>query len=529
MIRLRQIKLKVEEDNQNNLRKKCATKLKIKESQIKSLKIVKKSIDARKKPIIYYSYIVDLDINNEEKIRIKFKNNQDIEKTPNMKYLTSITGTHHLTKRPIIVGSGPCGLICAYMLAKYNYNPIIIERGKQVEERVQDISEFWENNNLNINSNVQFGEGGAGTFSDGKLNTLIKDKKNRQRKVFEIFVENGAPKEILYENKPHIGTDLLRNIIINIRKKIINFGGEFRFNTILTDINYKNNKLTSIIVNNKEVIDTQILILAIGHSARDTFQMLYNKKIMMKPKPFAVGIRIQHRQKMIDNSQYGLTNHPKLKAASYKLTYNSKSKRGVYSFCMCPGGYVVNASSEQGMLAINGMSNHNRDTENANSAIIVTIGPDDYGTTPLDGIKFQQNIEKKAYEIGHGKIPISLFKDYKNNTVSHSFGTIKPIFKGDYHFSNLNEIFPPYINENIKEGILYFNKKIKGFSADDAIIAAPESRTSSPVRILRDKNGESNIQGIYPAGEGAGYAGGITSASIDGLITFEKIIAIYHP
>jgi hypothetical protein len=527
MIRVRQIKIKVEENNKENLVKKCASKLKIKDNQIKKLKIIKRSIDARKKPVIYYSYIVDLDVYNEDKILTKLKNNQDIIKVENNEYTVAITGTNYLNKRPIIVGAGPCGLIAAYMLSKYGYNPIILERGKKVEERVKDIEEFWNNNTLNINSNVQFGEGGAGTFSDGKLNTLIKDKDNRQRKVFEIFVENGAPKEILYESKPHIGTDLLRNVIINIRKKIINFGGEFRFNSTLTDINHKNNKLTSITVNNNEIIDTDILILAIGHSSRDTFKMLYNKKITMKPKPFAIGVRIQHPQIMINKSQYGQEFHPKLKAANYKLTYKSKSGRGVYTFCMCPGGYVINASSEENMLTINGMSNYNRDSENANSAIIVTVGPDDYGTNPLDGIEFQRTLERKAYELGKGKIPISLFKDYKENTISTSFGNINPVFKGNYKFTNVNEIFPDYINESLKEGIIYFNNKIKGFSSDDAIISAPEARTSSPVRIVRDDFGETNIKGIYPAGEGAGYAGGITSAAIDGLITFEKIVATY--
>ena len=318
------------------------------------------------------------------------------------------------------------------MLSKEGYNVLLIERGEKVEDRVKTIEEFWNNNKLNENSNVQFGEGGAGTFSDGKLNTLKKDKENRQKEVFKIFVENGAPEEILYDSKPHIGTDILRTVIKNMREKIINFGGTIRYNTCLTNINIENNKIKSIIVNNTEEIETNDLILAIGHSARDTFKMLYDKGIYMEPKPFAVGIRIQHPQKMINESQYGVG--VDLPPASYKLTYQTKEKRGVYSFCMCPGGFVVNASSENNRLAINGMSNYKRNEENANSALIVTVSKDDYGNNPLDGIEFQRKLEEKAFKAGNGVIPIQTYKGFKENKTDN-LGNINPVFKGNYHLA----------------------------------------------------------------------------------------------
>ena len=428
-----------------------------------------------------------------------------------------------LNSRPVIVGSGPAGLFCAYMLSSYGYKPLVIERGESIDDRIKSVEEFWNNNKLNINSNIQFGEGGAGTFSDGKLNTMVKDKRFIQKKVFEIFIENGAPEEIMYDYKPHIGTDILRKVVKNIREKIIKMGGEFRFNTCLTNIYYKENKITSIEINNSEIIETDVLVLAIGHSARDTFNMLYDSNIEMESKPFAVGIRIQHNQSDINMSQLGKEHIDSIGAVSYKLTYKSTDNRGVYTFCMCPGGYVVNASSEENHLAINGMSNYKRDTKNANSAIIVTVSKEDFGQHPLDGIEFQRKLEKKAYEIGKGLIPTQKYIDYKNNVISEKFGSIEPIFKGNYTLANINNIFPEFINKSLKEAIEYFGTKIEGYNTNDAIISAVESRTSSPVKIIRGDNFESNVLGIYPCGEGAGYAGGITSAAIDGIKVFEKI------
>lgn len=525
MIRVRQIKIEVNQDSIDFLKKKVIEKLRIKNKDIKSFQINKKSIDARKKDRIYYVYEVDLDLIDEEKVLEKNKS-KDILKIENKKYEIKVTGTKKLNKQIVIVGSGPAGLFCAYTLASLGYKPLIIERGEPIEDRVKTVEKLFEEGILNKNSNIQFGEGGAGTFSDGKLNTLVKDKENRCKKVFEIFVENGAPEEILYVNKPHIGTDLLRNVIINMRNKIISKGGEFRYNTTLTNLVIKDNKLEKIEVNHKELIDCEVLVLAIGHSARDTFKMLYDNHIVMSPKPFAVGIRIEHPQEMINVSQYGTKYH--LPPADYKLTYNTKDKRGVYSFCMCPGGYVVNASSEENLLAINGMSNHQRNSKNSNSAIVVSVSPKDYGNSIFDGIKFQRKLEAKAYEIGNGKIPVQLYGDYKENKVSTGFGEVEPIFKGKYTLANINDIFPEYINNSLKEAIDYYDTKIKGFARSDAIIAGVESRTSSPIRIKRDENFNSNILGIYPIGEGAGYAGGITTSAIDGLKVCEKLSEIYQ-
>ena len=525
MIRIRQIKIEVDKDNIDLLKKKVISKLKINESDIKNFKINKKSIDARKKDLIYYVYEVDLEIINEDKILKNTKSN-DIIKIENEEYKIDICGNKKLNNRIVIVGSGPAGLFCAYALASLGYKPLIIERGEKIEDRVKTVEKLFNEGILNPNSNVQFGEGGAGTFSDGKLNTLVKDKFNRCKKVYEIFVENGAPEEILYLNKPHIGTDVLRNVIINMRNKIISMGGEFRYNTTLTNLVINEEKLEKIEVNNNELIDCEVLVLAIGHSARDTFKMLYENNLVMSPKPFAVGIRIMHTQEMINQNQYG-TKY-KLPPADYKLTYNTKEKRGVYSFCMCPGGYVVNASSEEKFLAINGMSNHKRDSVTSNSAIVVTVNPNDYGNSIFDGIKFQRMLEEKAYNLGKGKIPVQLYGDYKNNKISTGFRKVKPIIKGMYTFANINEIFPEFINESIKEAIEYYDTKIKGFSRSDAIVAGVESRTSSPIRIERDENFNSSVLGIYPIGEGAGYAGGITTSAIDGLKVSEEIARIYE-
>lgn len=525
MLRLRQIKLPINH-NEDDLIIKIAKNLKIKENEILNFKINKQSIDARKKDNLMYVYEIDVNLKDEKQILKKHL--KDVTPTPDETYKLPKPGNKNLNSQIIIVGSGPAGLFAGYMLAKAGYKPIIIERGEDIDNRVKTVETFWETGKLNLNSNVQFGAGGAGTFSDGKLNTTAKDRFNRNKEVLRIFVKNGAPKEILYLNKPHIGTDLLRNVIKNMTNEIINMGGQIKYQTCLTNIITDQNKLTHIEINNQEIIPCEHLILALGHSSRDTFEMLLKNKVNIIPKPFAVGIRIQHPQFLINYSQYG-TNHLNLPPASYKLTYQTSKKRGVYSFCMCPGGYVVNASSEKNMLAINGMSNHSRDSENANSAIIVTVSPEDYGSNPLDGIKFQRNLEKKAYELGNGNIPVQLFKDFAENKPSNHFNSINPIFKGKYTLTNLRDIFPPYISEALIEGIKYFDTKIKGFASDDAIISACESRSSSPIKIPRDENFISNIQGIYPCGEGAGYAGGITTSAIDGIKVAESIIQNYKP
>lgn len=524
MIRIRQINVAIDED-ENELITKCAKKLKTNKENIEEYKIVKKSIDARDKQNIVFCYEVDIKAKNEDEILRKNKS-KDIFEASNTQYEFKITGKQKMKNRPVIVGSGPAGLFCGYMLASYGYKPIIIERGEQIEKRVKTVETFWKEGNLNKESNVQFGEGGAGTFSDGKLNTLVKDKMGRNKKVLEMFVEAGAPNEILYLNKPHIGTDLLRNVIINLRNKIINMGGDIRYNSCLTNIEIQDSHIKSIEINNNEKIETEVLILAIGHSARDTFRMLNKNEIKMEPKPFAVGVRVQHPQEKINYSQYGNFKDI-LPPATYKLTYHSSNGRGVYSFCMCPGGYVVNASSEDRRLAINGMSNHSRDSKNANSAIVVTVTPNDFNGNLFGGLEFQEKLEEKTYEIGKGKIPIQTLKDFMENKKTEKIGSVELEMKGDYSLANLNEILPDYIAESLKEAFINFDKKIKGFADGDAILAAIETRTSSPVRILRDELGQSNIKGIYPAGEGAGYAGGIMSAAMDGLKVAESIAKLY--
>lgn len=520
MIRVRGVKLAIEEDNEFVLKTKICKKIKIK--NINSYKIVKKSIDARDKNNIYYVYELDIDTNDKVLV-----DNENIFVTPDEEYKYEITGTEKLNERIVIVGSGPAGLFSAYLLSEAGYKPLVIEQGESIEKRVETVEQFFETNKLNVVSNVQFGEGGAGTFSDGKLNTLVKDKFNRGKKVFEIFIENGAPEEILYLNKPHIGTDVLRKVIVNMRNKIISMGGEFRFNTKLTDINIVDNRIDSIIVNSNEQISCDVLVLAIGHSSRDTFKMLYDKGLNMKSKNFAVGLRIEHNQNMINKSQYG-DKYKLLPPASYKLTHQCSNGRGVYSFCMCPGGYVVNASSEEKRLVVNGMSNYKRDGINSNSAIVVTITNKDYGNGVLDGVEYQRKLEEKAYALGNGLIPVQKYIDFKNDSVTTSLGEIIPNTKGNYKLSNLRSVFSEEINSSLIEGIESFGNKLKGFNRDDAILLGVESRTSSPVIIERDDTFNSNVMGIYPCGEGAGYAGGITTASIDGIKVFEKIIEKYY-
>ncbi len=514
MLRINNIKISILNDNEEYLVKKLN---KLLNTKVKIKDIVKKSLDARDKNNILYVYELDIEVSNEE----RYLNNKNIIITPEEKYIFPET---NLDKniRPIIIGSGPAGLFASYILAENGYKPIIYEQGEEIDKRVKTVEEFLNTNKLNPLSNIQFGEGGAGTFSDGKLNTLVKDKSFRGKKVFEIFIENGAPQDIMYINKPHIGTDLLRNIIKNMRNKIIELGGEFHFNSKLTNIIIENNKVKEIEINNQELIPCPILLLAIGHSSRDTFYLLKNKNINMENKPFAVGLRVMHDQELINKSQYGKLSNL-LPPANYKLTYTTKDKRGVYSFCMCPGGYVINSSSEENRLVINGMSNHNRNSKSSNSAIVVTINEKDYGTNLLDGITYQRHLEELAYNIKQGSIPIQSYEDFINNVENKSKSNVVKEIKGSYEYANLNKILPEYISNSIKEAMPEFDKKIKGFASSNPLFLGIESRTSSPVRILRNEYGLSNIEGIYPCGEGAGYAGGITSAAIDGIKQAENI------
>ena len=519
MIRIRQIKVPVLEDSSDKIVSLICKKLRVSSNEIIDYEIIKKSIDARDKENIIFVYEVNVSVSLEDYV-LKRCQSKDIFQCTDVSY--SFPKAHNLEKKIVIVGSGPAGLFCAYFLAEAGFHPLVIEQGEKMEERISSVESFFETNQLNPFSNIQFGEGGAGTFSDGKLNTLVKDKFGRGRRIFEIFVEAGAPKEILYEQKPHIGTDILRKVIVNIRKKIISMGGEFRFSTKLTDLIIQNGKISEIEVNHQERISCEYLVLAIGHSARDTFYLLYEKNILMKSKNFAVGLRIEHPQEMINQSQYGKFSDV-LGPASYKLTHQCENGRGVYSFCMCPGGYVVNASSEEGMIAVNGMSNYKRDSRNANSAIIVTVSQKDFGESLFGGLEFQRKLEEEAYSLGKGFIPIQLLGDYLNHQVSDGFGKVIPEVQGKYHFADLNLLFSDEISQSLKEGILSFDKKINGFAREDAILFGVESRTSSPIIIERNHEFVSSIEGIYPCGEGAGYAGGITTAAIDGVKVAEAI------
>ena len=487
--------------------------------------IAKRSIDARKKPDLQYVYSVDVLVANEASVWEKVNNN-DIMLTRSEKYHLPSPGKKTFTMPPVIVGAGPAGLFCAYALVQKGVHPIVVERGKVIEERTADVAEFWKTGVLNSDSNVQFGEGGAGTFSDGKLNTLVKDPLGRNRFVLETFVKFGAPKHILYENKPHIGTDILADVIRNMRQFMEQAGAVFLFETCMTDYRCKQKKLCAVQVNHDRWIETNHMILAIGHSARDTFRMLNDKgELAMVPKSFAVGFRVEHPQEDINRQQYGDLYYKKLPAAPYKVTANLESGRGVYSFCMCPGGYVVNASSEKQRLAVNGMSYSARDGVNANSAIIVSVTETDFdGSDALAGVRFQEELEDRAYKLCCGKIPQQLFGDYCNNQPSVRYGAYESTTKGASMLCNLRGLLPESVENAFIEGMHAFSRVIPEFDRNDAILSGVESRTSSPVRIARDENFQAQIEGIYPCGEGAGYAGGIMSAAMDGLKIAEAIL-----
>lgn len=508
--------------------KKCIEKkLKIKADEIRNIEILKKSVDARKKEQLSFVYQLDIECDNEKKIVSRYKKN-DVSLKEKKTIVREINDNIPPENKgqTVIAGFGPAGIFAAYELAKSGYKPIVIERGLDVENRKKTVEKFWNTGELDTECNVSFGEGGAGTFSDGKLNTMVKDRFGYNRKVLETFVRFGAPKEILYLQKPHIGTDKLADVVKNMRLEIERLGGEVRFGVRLDSINTEKENETQKIVSvnvtdressQKQEIKCEKLILAIGHSARDTFISLHKSDVEMQQKSFAIGVRVEHLQEMIGRNQYG-DMYKILPTADYKLTHQTKDGRGVYSFCMCPGGYVVNASSQKGMLAVNGMSNYLRDSKNANSAMVVTVGPEDYESDDvLAGMRFQQKWEKKAYEAAGGKIPVQLFGDFKKDRVSSEFGEVIPETKGEYAFANVRKIIPESVASSIEEGITAFEKKIKGYSRDDTLLLGIESRTSSPVKILRDESMQSNIRGIYPCGEGAGYAGGITSAAMDGI------------
>ena len=534
MIQIQQVKLPVDAPEEALLTA-CAKELGCRPSDILHIDIRKKSIDARKKPALFSVCTVWVDCGDrEERILNRRKNRPNISRANPVAYAFSPTVFRKGTLRkdipsPVIVGTGPAGLFCGYLLALHGLRPILLERGRPAQQRLKDVTAFWETGILDPSSNVQFGEGGAGTFSDGKLNTLVKDKEGRNRFVLESFVRFGAPEHILWDQKPHIGTDLLIGIVSGIREEIRRLGGQVRFETCVDALVIRDGHLAGFGAG-EEMFHCQDGVLAIGHSARDTFQMLQRAGIHMAAKDFAVGFRIEHPQKMIDESQYGLQSDDlHLPPAPYKLATKLKNGRGVYSFCMCPGGYVVNASSEEGRLVVNGMSYSGRGSANANSAIVISVGEREFDKNdPLSGMRYQHRLEERAFQLCGGKIPQQLFGDFRKGRVSTGYGSFESMAKGAADFGPLQELLPKECNESFLAGMELFAKKIRGFDRDDAILSGIESRTSSPVRICRDERFYSNIEGLYPCGEGAGYAGGIMSAAMDGLKTAEKILQKYE-
>lgn len=514
MYRISQIKLALGEPKEllpKKIKKKLSNNVKIKE-----YKIVKESIDARDKGDIKFVYTVDFDVEQRQgakKITLKPDPKKNLSIAPDMSYKAPKPGVRELKHRPVIAGFGPCGIFCALILAQQGYRPIVLERGKCVSERAEDVKNFWNGGALNTESNVQFGEGGAGTFSDGKLTTGIKDP--RIHKVLSEFVSAGAPDEILYKNKPHIGTDLLRDVVANIREEIIRLGGEIRFSSKLVGIDAPSGKIKAVkvqeVLNGESyMLETENLVLAIGHSARDTFRYAHELGIQMSAKPFSIGVRIEHPQKMVDESQYGKTKG--LPPAEYKLSHRCENGRGVYTFCMCPGGEVIMSSSQEGGVVTNGMSNHKRDSGTANSGLLVDVRVSDFdGDDVLAGVEFQEKYERLAYKNGGGRyaFPKTCWSKFRD---------------GDKDAKAVIDSLPSFAVESIREAMPYLGRKLKGFDDDNAVMKAVETRSSSPVRFFRDDNLQGSIKGLYPAGEGAGYAGGITSAACDGIKVAEKII-----
>ena len=525
MIRVNNLHVPLDYDD-NSLRKKLCRELRIENSAIQSVSIFRRSVDARKKDNIFFLCSLDVELNlNEDIVLRKTKNAVKVKP-----YHYEVPGWNGSVS-PLVVGMGPAGLFAALVLAQSGAKPIVIERGRDVESRTADVDAFWGTGQLRTDSNVQFGEGGAGTFSDGKLNTGTKD--SRQRKVLEEFVRHGAPEEILFNAKPHIGTDKLKKKDKNMRNEIISLGGRVMFKTKLTGFHSSNGQITAAIVerdNKKETIETNTIILAIGHSARDTFEMLNRNALPLEAKPFSVGARIEHLRERIDQAQYGkFSGNKNLGAANYKMNVHTSNGRGAYTFCMCPGGYVVNASSEDGLLCTNGMSEFARNATNSNAALLVSVTPGDFQSeSPLGGMYFQRTLEKKAFELGGGSYhaPVQRVADFLNGVKSQWLGEVTPSIGPAYSLIDLNMALPEQICSSMKQAITEMGKKLRGFDHPDAVLTGVETRSSSPVRILRSTETLESIgmRGLYPCGEGAGYAGGIISAAVDGIKCAEKVI-----
>jgi uncharacterized protein len=530
MIRLTELRLPIDHAPED-LEAAICKKLAILAKDLIRYEVFKRSYDARKNNILSFIYTLDLSVKDEEAVLKRLAHDPHIRLSPDTRYHFVAHFDSHIKPqsalRPVVIGFGPCGIFAALTLAQMGLKPIVLERGKPVRERTQDTWGLWRKKILNPESNVQFGEGGAGTFSDGKLWSQVKDPKFHGRKVLQEFVKAGAPEEILYVSKPHIGTFRLVGVVEKMRKEIIELGGEVRFGQKVTGFEISNHVLQGIHLESGDFLEADHVVLALGHSARDTFATLHDAGVYMEAKPFSVGFRIEHPQSLIDRTRLGPhAGNPLIGAADYKLVHHAKNGRSVYSFCMCPGGTVVAATSESNRVVTNGMSQYSRNERNANAGIVVGITPDDFPGGPLAGIDFQRQIESKAFTLGGSnyEAPGQLVGDFLQGKTSTEFGSVIPSYKPGVHLTDLAESLPAYAIEAIREAIPAFEKKIKGFSMHDAVLTGVETRTSSPLQIKRGPNYQSiNTQGLYPAGEGAGYAGGIMSAGIDGIKVAEAI------
>lgn len=534
MIRITELRLPIDH-SADDLEVAIQKRLQLSSKELIAFEIFKRSYDARKNVSLAFIYTVDVSVKHEEGVLKKFSNDSHIRPSPDTSY-------HFVAKappsidtgkalRPVVIGFGPCGIFAALVLAQMGFKPIVLERGKQVRERTHDTWGLWRKKILNPESNVQFGEGGAGTFSDGKLYSQIKDPKFYGRKVINEFVKAGAPPEIQYVAKPHIGTFRLVGMVEKIRQEIIDLGGEIRFSQKVIGFDIQDEQITGVKIDGHPDLPASHVVLALGHSARDTFKALHDAGVFMEAKPFSVGFRIEHPQSLIDKARLGPhAGNELIGAADYKLVHHAKNGRSVYSFCMCPGGTVVAATSEPNRVVTNGMSQYSRNERNANAGIVVGITPDDYPGGPLAGIEFQRQLESKAFELGGGtyEAPGQLVGDFIEGKPSTEFGSVIPSYKPGVHLTDLAQALPPYAIEAIREALPAFEKQIKGFSMRDAVLTGVETRTSSPLRITRGPNFQSlNIKGLYPAGEGAGYAGGILSAGVDGIKVAEAVALDY--
>ena len=512
------------------LRKAIVTRLKIRDEDLLDFTVFKRSYDARKKNSeISFVYIVDLSVRDEAVVLARFASDQHVRVAPDTRYKVVAQAPDGLAERPIVIGFGPCGLFAALTLAQMGFKPIVLERGRDVRTRTKDTWALWRKNVLTPESNVQFGEGGAGLFSDGKLYSQIKDPKFFGRKVMHEFVRAGAPEEIMFVNKPHIGTFRLTGVVSTMREEIRALGGEVRFESRVVDLLMSNGRVEGVVLDEGEELRSRYVVLALGHSSRDTVRMLHRRGVFMEAKPFAIGFRIEHPQSLIDKARLGkYAGHPELGAADYKLVHHAKNGRAVYSFCMCPGGTVVAATSEAGRVVTNGMSQYSRNERNANSGIVVGINPEeDFPGGPLAGIELQEALESRAYELGGADYcaPGQLVGDFVRGNASKEFGEVQPSYKPGVRLGDLAPSLPAYAIDAIREALPEFGKQIRGFDRDDAVLTGVETRTSSPVRITRDHESlqSMNLRGLYPAGEGAGYAGGILSAGVDGIKVAEAL------